>query len=1432
MTKYLQKSILSSILDKKFISLFIIMKKIFVYVIICIIFISGNNIPSSIFAQNTTTSNNIPAEYYPDPHLSNKMDTLVQTIVTLQATTNAWKDPEPSIFQTLNVVFNDVLQYFPQTPTQQIIYEQCKITTADLSKKYEYNNYITFREKCLWPINSIISQIKGGSTIKTEITAIPKEWPAPLNVTFDARNSRDPSWDTIPSDQFYRYYKDSKGNNQVIGRGVIVNHTFPEPWNYIVHLTVRSVNNLSKGIFDGTNQINVNVGPQVVRFGVYVNGVKGSINDTMRVGSQEALDGIIIDGTATVPTEWRTIKKHSWRLTWEEKFEIKKSDLGNPGQFSAKLPRNGSYLLELEITDNQNNTSKESYQISVSDPVANIKFNPKENGTTSLQYNFDAGASYSLTSKIAKYQWTITDPDGNIINNEESKTIKRKFAIPGRYTSKLTVTDELGNTSFDSEKFYVNSTPPIAAFTIRPFVALKQPSQFIFDASPSFDEDVRQWSDALLYKRTFIPQENVTIEKELNGWKQLIVSFQQPWSYKAKLTVTDQFWQSVDTDKEIKVESSLRPELLIPQWNVQLGNNIDLKIQANKDISLIERDFGDGSNYKWSEASIQKEYKKSGVFIIKAKVSTPEGESNEISKNVFIGQKDFPLAAYEVFNESNQTMDMTHTCKNQDGVEVPAYNIDRYKMFTINANTSTDTQWWSTKLKVSLKPDDDAEITNKSQMNYNFKEVGCHSIDIVAEDIDRKVSDSKKARFYVQNALPTLDRLDISFPQQASSSSNNTTQWIGLWWNTAVQKLSITEMLSDEKIDNIIVKLQGQNIKDPDWFLSHLVRYYYRVENPERLLEAKVTPGNIQFVNFSIPKPRQPWEYWFWVKLVDNDKWENTSEQLLWGRGPSLFFPANANNPDIPIVSVKINKSVSKIWEEIEVSAESSILSNRSDFQELRYFKYDFDGDGMYDLTSKNTSATWKYEKSWNYTPKVAVYYRERLGIGRWEEIQVQEWLEPVYEIVSFDKKVLVKDFSIGDIENTDICMDIKLCSKDPLAKISNKKVFLYEYPQYDNYLLKARIVDKYGNLEWYSKEITLTPGTGFGILSIPHASKNDSGYTISLGNNINNTLHIYIASDPKEKCYMDTDITIDSDKDGDPSNDLDRSCNQLLNKEFQPKTKLQYATIIHGMQWEINKEQVTFEFLDIEDTIPSEYQAIVSTIDELIVSLEGTTSSGENKNEYVRTLLVNLKKWINEKEQVDSILLQINDILTQNPNTLNTQQQDSRVKIMQSLGDSDVTTALWLWIYELNKQNIIVRFEDLAKEEVIEYFKEFEVNNGNKQAMKLALDKIWQKALAELQAWNMDSLDMNYIKKWLCDIAIYYELPAKSCDGNNTNDSNDNTETVSATNQQTDSGWSSVLSIIIKIILIIAGILLLIFIVFFIIWVIKAKKEKQKVSE
>ena len=56
-------------------------------------------------------------------------------------------------------------------------------------------------------------------------------------------------------------------------------HTFTKEGNYKVRLTVRSVNNLDEGIFDGEQVVDINVAPQAANIAIFANGKR--MNDTL-----------------------------------------------------------------------------------------------------------------------------------------------------------------------------------------------------------------------------------------------------------------------------------------------------------------------------------------------------------------------------------------------------------------------------------------------------------------------------------------------------------------------------------------------------------------------------------------------------------------------------------------------------------------------------------------------------------------------------------------------------------------------------------------------------------------------------------------------------------------------------------------------------------------------------------------------------------------------------------------------------------------------------------------------------------------------------------------------------------------------------------------------------------------------------------------------
>lgn len=76
-----------------------------------------------------------------------------------------------------------------------------------------------------------------------------------------------------------------------------------------------------------------------------------------------------------------------------------------------------------------------------------------------------------------------------------------------------------------------------------------------------------------------------------------------------------------------------------------------------------------------------------------------------------------------------------------------------------------------------------------------------------------------------------------------------------------------------------------------------------------------------------------------------------------------MSFPPDDNNPDVPIVTMKANASNIQVGDEVTFTTTSTILSKKADFEATRYFKFDFDGDGIYDRTTNQDTVSYIYTK-------------------------------------------------------------------------------------------------------------------------------------------------------------------------------------------------------------------------------------------------------------------------------------------------------------------------------------------------------------------------------------------------------------------------------------------------------------------------------------
>jgi len=139
-------------------------------------------------------------------------------------------------------------------------------------------------------------------------------------------------------------------------------------------------------------------------------------------------------------------------------------------------------------------------------------------------------------------------------------------------------------------------------------------------------------------------------------------------------------------------------------------------------------------------------------------------------------------------------------------------------------------------------------------------------VDVTVQDQLQTSQDKQTIYFKVRNALPRIGNIIMSFPQYGNDTG------IGFF----------NEKTSDpsfETFDPLVVRLSAENVGDNDGYISYFTWYYYKSDDPGRILDLKITPGNTNTVTFALS--REAGEYVFGVKLTDSDDESVRSESVI-----------------------------------------------------------------------------------------------------------------------------------------------------------------------------------------------------------------------------------------------------------------------------------------------------------------------------------------------------------------------------------------------------------------------------------------------------------------------------------------------------------------------------------------------------------------------
>jgi len=1382
-----------------------------------------------------TTKAAVPNEYIANYEIKNARDKTLGLFVEIDAYTKLWNNVHPDKFKELYQYFSSLFPKLPQDYSFKVTYQQCSLLSSQLGNiSVNDPNYrslfSSFMSNCYKPFTDILKKINTQHTTTAKVIASPKAGAAPLTVTFDWRWSSDPSNETIPSKNFFWYYRDANWIDQIIWNAPVVTYTFEKEWNYIVHLTVRSSNKIN-WVLDWDQTISIDVAPKSAVISVYANGQKMDKNNKVKIGTLEAEKGIVFDATSTIAMWWRQIISHTWQISSSDWFKYTKTSESRPDIIRVSLPWKWEYKVSLSVTDNENNITSEKFDLIASDPVAVIKQNP-EKWTTSTIFLFDASPSYSVVSFLKLFTWEIFDQDGNKLETYQGKEIKQQFKKPWFYTIKLTVEDDLWQTNIDTIQVYVESTDPIPQFTVTPSSERLYPSKFIFDATISSDIDKTNWVDELSYEWIFpdSAKVNITSTEENNG--KIIAEFNTVWKFKYKLIVKDEYGKMWELEKDIEIKSILRPEIVVSPIAMSWGNPMTFTVKTNQPILAYDWNFADWDQRTIQSDTISHNYRKTWIYNVKLRVSWEWETTNEVTKTVFVWEKDYPIAAYEVNDKSNIILTQNEKCREADltvasgFVEYPAYQIDRYQEISINPSISVNTKWEKTDLQFYFQPKN-KEIYKQTNFSYKFDELWCNYIDLTAEDTSIGKNNSTRIRFRVVNALPKIDNIVLFFPQY----------WNEIWvWFNENQVRDIF----NSSFDPLIVKVSATNPVDPDWFISYFKRFYYLKDDPTRYIETKITPGDIPYAFFSLPKI--PGEYSFGVMMYDNDDGKKSSQDIIWN-WPIVFFPPDSSRPDVPLVTLRMSNSAVEVWDEVTFDVISKVISDRPDFIKERTIYYDFDWDGTWDLVTKKDRVTYSYNKpsdtAW-FRPRASVLYRWYRWVSNWWNIIVRNGLKPRLLIDTVWNLAIFRDISLGDIAQKRICPDSKSCN-DANA-IVTWSAFSYVYPGPGKYFASIDLADQNANEAKKRLVVnieTWSENKNYEFLSIPEATATSSWVELFVGNSLENTILFYIKHNENlGPCYVDTDSNKDSNWNWNPLDDADFQCNQLYLQKYEP----QYDSIIWRLYYsDRNKKLVsqdfTVWFIDFEVALSPEDKKVYDQISILIKDMSGPERfTGTNK--VFKDMLKWLRDNISDKPSTLSNVVSLKDYLWRNDIKLTEQQDDMLKKIFLELSNRSTAAAEWLGEYGIAKQDILSILPTNLAIDIDDLFKEFETvlwdasldisqQDKRKEVLQKIVNVIGNNVAPEWQVptnTQIEKTDMDEIViPNICKIMSIYTIPSSLC---STSDIKAVPENVAVEQWETSTNW-------LKIVFIVLGIVVVWFIGLVVVFAVKAKmKQEQEEQE
>jgi len=454
---------------------------------------------------------------------------------------------------------------------------------------------------------SVKEVIISNENVNAIINAAPESGPFPLEVEFNAAESKDPDGDVI----LYEWDLDGDGTFEIQSESPIMAETFTKVGDYKVQLRVTGQNN------------DTDVAEKIITVKTPESDLKAVIT------SSDAFEGlaplkISFDGSQSFVKEG-VITQYEWFVEGEDE-----PILGRKMQRIFRTP--GSYTVSLTVQNDLGERQRVERLITVLEDDVNAKVEVRTTpltpsndilrGVVPFEVSFDAGNS--RIKEPLEWQWDF-DNDG--IDDAFGEAVKHVFRKVGTYEVQLEIldSDEVVHTAVIPVQ--VQKAGVTALLGAQPFAG-PAPLKVKFDGSASTTDE----GEIVNYIWEFPGREPI------NYGAQIEYEFKQVGNYVVKMSILTSKGQTASDE----IIVSARAPIVSADFKlIPSSGTAPLLLQATPSISKgiiteYEWDWGDNTpiDTKFNPEAVQHTYREAGKYTVKLRMTDQSGIVSEKTQTI------------------------------------------------------------------------------------------------------------------------------------------------------------------------------------------------------------------------------------------------------------------------------------------------------------------------------------------------------------------------------------------------------------------------------------------------------------------------------------------------------------------------------------------------------------------------------------------------------------------------------------------------------------------------------------------------------------------------------------------------------------------------------------------------------------------------------